>query len=97
MVEGKFWTARIASANSHERVKNQEADDDCLGKKEDGENLVIAFVARDRSRYQAGEINRAADNILRSQFKKVWDALEQGINEIDGRKQAEKDEKRAVV
>ena len=41
---------------SHKRMKNGEADDNGLGEKEDGVELMIALVPRDRSRCQAGEI-----------------------------------------
>jgi hypothetical protein len=37
-------------------MKNGEADDNGLGEKEDGVELMIALVPRDRSRCQAGEI-----------------------------------------
>ena len=44
---------------SHECLENQKTDNDGLHEKEDGVELMIAFVACDRSSDQACEIERA--------------------------------------
>jgi hypothetical protein len=49
----------------HERVKNNEADDNGLDEKEDSVELMIALVSCDRSRRQAGEIKQVTDDVLR--------------------------------
>ena len=55
---------RSCGAYSHECLENEEADNDGLDEKEDGVELVITLVTRDRSSNQAGEIEQAAGEIL---------------------------------
>lgn len=59
----------------NKRLKNEEAHDDSLEEKENCVKLMIALVSRDRSSHQACEIKHAADEICRSQGKKVWNAF----------------------
>ena len=49
---------RSPHVRSHERLKNEEADDDGLDEKEDGVELMIALVTCDRSSRQTDEIKR---------------------------------------
>ena len=46
-------------------MKNEEADNNGLDEKEDGEDLMIALVSCDRSCRQAGEIKQVTDDVLR--------------------------------
>jgi hypothetical protein len=46
-------------------VKNGETDNDGLHEKENGVELMISLVSCDRSGYEAGEVDHAADEVLR--------------------------------
>jgi hypothetical protein len=46
-------------------MKNGEAHDNGLDEKEDGVELMITLVSRDRGRRQAGEIEKGTDDVLR--------------------------------
>jgi hypothetical protein len=78
-------------------MKDSEADDDRLDEKEDGVEFVIAFVSRDRSGNQTHEKKRIADDVLRSQLKKMGDAFEKRVNDIDWSEHSEEDEEGAMV
>jgi hypothetical protein len=47
-------------------MKNGEADDNGLHEKENGVELMISLVSCDRSGYEAGEVDDAADEVLRA-------------------------------
>ena len=58
---------------------------------------MIALASRDSSSHQACEIKHAADEICRAQSKKVGHAFQQRVNEIDGYKEREKNEKGTMI
>ena len=93
----KRTNVRSPAVPSHECLKNEEADSDGLEEKEDRVELVIALVTRDCSSHQTDEIEHATSEVYWSQGKKVRDAFQQRINNIDRRKQPEKDKERAVI
>ena len=100
MLPPKFYSQAKGKARLlrlHKHMKNGEADDNGLGEKEDGVELMIALVARDRSRRQAREKKQVTDDVLRPQLKKMRDAFKQRVNDIDRRKQSEEDEESAMV
>jgi hypothetical protein len=43
-------------------MKNDEADDNGLHEKENGAELMISLVSRDRSRHEAGRVEDATDD-----------------------------------
>ena len=90
-------SARPVGLNSHECLKDKKTDNDGLEEKEDRVELVIALITRDCSSHQAGEIEQATGEVCWSQGKKVRDAFQQRINNIDRRKQPEKDKERAMI
>ena len=78
-------------------MKNEEADDNGLGEKKDGVELVVALVWCDRSGHEAGEKKQVTDEVLRPQLKKMRDAFEQRISDINYSKQAKNHEESAMI
>ena len=58
---------------------------------------MITLVSRDRSSDQACEIKRAADEICRPQGKKVRNAFQQRVNNVDWYKECEKNEEGTMI
>lgn len=88
---------RSGGAHSRQRAKDSETDKDRPSEKERREELVIAFVARNRCRDQPAKVNRIADVIFRTQVDKMLNAFKQRVDDIDGRKKAEDKKERAMV
>jgi hypothetical protein len=78
-------------------LKNQEAYEGRLNEKENGVEPVVALASRDSCGNQAGKIKSAAHEVYGSQGKKVRQAFQQRVENVDWYKECEQNEESTMI